>query len=842
MPRDRPTNRCRCHCPAPPALRRLSLLDRLVHRRRCHRPPAPLAPRAQHRPPTGTPHATHPTKYITHHLILVYRSYSPSPCPAQTIPTSGFGCLRPLLCCAITAHTGTPTQHPSEFRFEWLLLAAAHNALVLRHFHYDIGRALRAQPFSTLTPGSEFRSPHLLAPPLARHPFWPRFLERITVAAQYPLAPILNADRILHVTASSTLACGNHKSARGLEPRLIEMLKDKVKKGLCKLLHLHCGHDADGALHDVWNPSLWSDVSKVIADLANDLVRQMDWDPISVCAPPQQHLLESPRALDNDKGFVDESDAFAPAFEEMSVWCYPAPSSDCSPRFECYLDDLFGVFREINSTRASAAVPLALHLVGRPVEEGIEESFPRDNLLAVFLAEARPSERKVILGWVINTRAPTLSLPADKHCTWVDGDLCTLRRGSPGWSASSKMLERVDHHPFARNNHYLRWKYAAIAGQDAAITDGTRSQRTRSWERYLGFLDAIGHRHDPYLESLDRAEQIDLFSCFAAAVQEGLSVTKDAGRVAGTGLERQASTVCATLDGVAQVFRVNKLSSPVHDSRGQLEPLLATQFKCYAHNNLETAQQQAVPAAVVSIASHMIGTNLGEAIGQLIVTAFVFFAMRSCEYSTVLGNRRTIPIHLGDVEFRRDGRTLRSRDLSALMVADTVSVVYRTQKNGNWGTIVTQHRTVMNEAAEPLCPVRALAHLVVARIANYEVGKTKWKNLSERPINFVRGEHTSEFTEITSAQVLCHLRAAVVQYGDDRLGFPPKKLGTHSLRSRAATAMLIIAGVPVETIKLIGRWRGDAFLRYIRSQVQQFTKEIATEMTTSPDIVTIGQA
>lgn len=69
-------------------------------------------------------------------------------------------------------------------------------------------------------------------------------------------------------------------------------------------------------------------------------------------------------------------------------------------------------------------------------------------------------------------------------------------------------------------------------------------------------------------------------------------------------------------------------------------------------------------------------------------------------------------------------------------------------------------------------------------------------------------------------------------------------LGTHSLRSRAVTAMLImiLAGVPVETIKLIGRWRGDAFLRYIRSQVQQVTKEIATEMTTSPDIVTIGQA
>ncbi len=140
---------------------------------------------------------------------------------------------------------------------------------------------------------------------------------------------------------------------------------------------------------------------------------------------------------------------------------------------------------------------------------------------------------------------------------------------------------------------------------------------------------------------------------------------------------------------------------------------------------------------------------------------------------------------------------------------------------------MTQHRTVTNEATDPLCPVRALAQLV-ARIASYEVGETKWKNTIDRPINLVRGERTSVFTEITSTQVLHHLRAAAVQYGDDRLGFPLKKLGTHSIRSGAATAMFI-AGVPVETIKMIGRWRGNAFLRYIRTQVQQVTKGVATD-------------
>ncbi len=355
----------------------------------------------------------------------------------------------------------------------------------------------------------------------------------------------------------------------------------------------------------------------------------------------------------------------------------------------------------------------------------------------------------------------------------------------------------------------------------------------------MGFFEANGHHRDPYLDSLDRWERIDLLSCFAAAVREGWSRATDAGHAVGTRSRRQASTVRATLDGMAQAFRVSKLGSPMHDSRGRLEPILAAQLRGYANEDPGTAQQQAVPAAVVLIASSMKSTNLGEAIGQLIVTAF-FFAMRSCEYSTVQGDRKTATIPLRDVKFRRAGRTLQSKEASVLSGADTVSITYRTQKNGDRGVIVTQHRTDTAATANSFCPVRALAQLV-ARIKHYEpVSESNWKNPADRPINIVRGEQSAVLVEITSAQVLHHLRVAAAHYGIDRRGFPLKKLGTHSLRLGAATEMFI-AGVPVETIKLIGRWRGDTFVRYIRTQVQQVTKGVATDMTTSPEIVTIGQ-
>ena len=105
-------------------------------------------------------------------------------------------------------------------------------------------------------------------------------------------------------------------------------------------------------------------------------------------------------------------------------------------------------------------------------------------------------------------------------------------------------------------------------------------------------------------------------------------------------------------------------------------------------------------------------------------------------------------------------------------------------------------------------------------------------------MNLVTVGKTKRATLITSKQVLRHLRAAEVQYGEDRLGFAASRLGTHSLRVGAAMAMFL-AGVPAETIQLIGRWRSQTFLRYIRIQVQQLTRGVATDMTANPDFYTI---
>ena len=238
---------------------------------------------------------------------------------------------------------------------------------------------------------------------------------------------------------------------------------------------------------------------------------------------------------------------------------------------------------------------------------------------------------------------------------------------------------------FDRSDDFRRWRLAASAAQDAAVTSSTRSQRCRSWELYTRFLRTIGHHGEPVLEKVDGAERVEVFACFAAALREGLP--HDArGTLEPCRPGRQSITICAALNGVAQAFRTNKLVSPIHNARGRFDTILAAHLRGYSIDDPETRQSQAIPAAaVVARVAAADATELHQAISQLVVGAF-FFAMRACAFSEVNGPRRTWTVTVGDVEFRRDGRKIESDDEAEMAAADTVlSLTFRTQKNGEKG-------------------------------------------------------------------------------------------------------------------------------------------------------------
>ena len=189
--------------------------------------------------------------------------------------------------------------------------------------------------------------------------------------------------------------------------------------------------------------------------------------------------------------------------------------------------------------------------------------------------------------------------------------------------------------------------------------------------------------------------------------------------------------------------------------------------------------------------------------------------MRSCEYSSVKVKGKTELIQLRDIKFYKHKRLLNSRFDNIERDATIVTITFRNQKNGDRGAMITQHKNKYD-----LCPVKTLAKMT-KRILNYK-GTTMNSH-----INTVMIDDT--LIEIKSEQVLKRIREVVKHFGTDDLGFNETEIGTHPIRSSAAM-QLFLNRYPTYQIMLLGRWSSDAFLKYIRRQVLEFSKGISDSM------------
>ena len=73
------------------------------------------------------------------------------------------------------------------------------------------------------------------------------------------------------------------------------------------------------------------------------------------------------------------------------------------------------------------------------------------------------------------------------------------------------------------------------------------------------------------------------------------------------------------------------------------------------------------------------------------------------------------------------------------------------------------------------------------------------------------------------------LRAIVDLIGEEKLGFNKEDIGLHSIRSGGAMAMFLL-GTSIAIIQRVGRWSSEAFLEYIREQVETFTLDVSKNM------------
>ncbi len=245
-------------------------------------------------------------------------------------------------------------------------------------------------------------------------------------------------------------------------------------------------------------------------------------------------------------------------------------------------------------------------------------------------------------------------------------------------------------------------------------------------------------------------------------------------------------------------------------------------------------QQKALPVCVYrkiyDLALQSNSPSQDITIAWIQVLAF-FYCMRSCEYSDVTGERRTKTVCFRNIRFLKNNKEI-PHNSPQIFKATSVSITVECQKRDVRDDTITHQRSNDKVGNKIMCPVRACAELVMI-IRNSKISPDK---IPDMKINSIVSK--GKIFTIPSSMILDRIRTAVRFLGKDKLGFTESKVGTHSNRSGGAMGMYL-AGTPVYTIMLLGRWSSDAFMWYIRKQVLDMSHGISAKMITYEEFYTI---
>jgi integrase len=123
-----------------------------------------------------------------------------------------------------------------------------------------------------------------------------------------------------------------------------------------------------------------------------------------------------------------------------------------------------------------------------------------------------------------------------------------------------------------------------------------------------------------------------------------------------------------------------------------------------------------------------------------------------------------------------------------------------------------------------MCPVTAAASIIRRLQREHATDDTFLYEYKRKD------DHQGQLTTTAALKLLRHFISTI---NHTAYGLEPTEIGLHSLRSSAAMAMYL-NGIPVYTIMLLGRWSSDAFLRYIRKQVEEFGHDVSRKMIQTP--------
>jgi hypothetical protein len=351
---------------------------------------------------------------------------------------------------------------------------------------------------------------------------------------------------------------------------------------------------------------------------------------------------------------------------------------------------------------------------------------------------------------------------------------------------------------------------AADARQNATV-QATKSKRTSAFKTWQTFLNRVGLTESLYLDGFNSFQRNIIFSAFAQAIRTSAFSSRN-------NRDLVEGTVQSTLSYVAQAFGANNRPDPRLDTDGKTCFMLQEQARAYRNQDASRKKQKALPMMVLRKLNELAQTPWQQATATLLIGA-IFFAMRSCEYlatNTPERERRTRILRLRNIIFKKQGITV-PHSSHQLELADIVMIVFEFQKNDKRDVQIHMFKT----SDDVLNPVIAWAK-TVKRVWSYPNATADLK-----VCHFL--DQNGKLCMIKANDVRDWLRATVSLIGEDVLGFTAEDIGLHSIRSGGAMAMFLSKTSTIIMMR-VGRWSSEAFLEYIREQVQDFTVGISENM------------
>ena len=225
-------------------------------------------------------------------------------------------------------------------------------------------------------------------------------------------------------------------------------------------------------------------ISDVITDTVNDLLEDTSWNHNTVRS---EYTAEIPEAQP-----LPPDIPFAKA-RELSV---DIPVSLCG-KADVYIDDVVTCAVDVgdNLERIKAAPCTVIHAVAHKASGNTHlkrQGFISDDKTE---AEGAPAERKIVLGWMVDTRQLLVSLPSHKFIAWSNEIHTLMRQQSVNSNTMMTVLGRLEtvasmltplgH--FLNNLRSLQLK-AEEKGHNVPITDDAREDMALA-------LDFIKHAH-----------------------------------------------------------------------------------------------------------------------------------------------------------------------------------------------------------------------------------------------------------------------------------------------------------------------------------------------------------